>query len=205
MDFSFDSLNQGTIASSRIEIITIMDRSGSMDKLRHDIIGGYNGFMMEQRKLPGQARATLVQFNNDVETVYQGVPIQHLGNLTEATYIPIGSTSLFDAIGTTLTKQGARIKADGWTDKVLVNIATDGEENTSREFSQDAIRNMIRQYQDELKWTFLFQAANQDAFKTGIGFGISGATTRNFTANAAGVAEAYNTMNLYATTLRSSL
>jgi len=204
MNRIFDNLANNGIPN-KLEIITIMDRSGSMAGLRQDIIGGYNSFLMEQRTLPGQARATLVQFNNEVETLYQGVPIQHLGNLTQATYIPIGSTALYDAIGFALNAQGARIRAEGWADKVLVNIATDGEENTSREFSLEVVKAMIRRFQDEHGWTFLFQAANQDAFKTGAGFGISGATTRNFTASAAGVTEAYNTMSLYATNLRSGL
>ena len=41
----------------KVEIINILDRSGSMSGLRYDVIGGYNTFMADQRALPGQARA----------------------------------------------------------------------------------------------------------------------------------------------------
>jgi hypothetical protein len=188
----------------KVEIINILDRSGSMSGLRGDVIGGYNGFMTEQKTLPGQARATLVQFNSQIETLYEGVNIQHLGVLTQAAYVTEGSTSLSDAIGTTLARQGARIEREGWADKVIVNIFTDGEENTSREFTVAAAKALIKQYQDEKGWGILFQGAGIDAFKAADGFGISGATTRNVAASGAGVAEAYGTMSAYATSIRTS-
>lgn len=193
-----------TVREIRTEIITILDKSGSMWDIRQDTIGGYNGFMSAQRLVPGQARATLVQFNQDIETVYEGVNIAHLGALTIANYTPIGSTALLDAIGVTLTRQGQRIARDGWADKVLINVMTDGEENVSHEYKLDQIKLMVKEYENGRGWAFLFQGADIDAFKVGAGLGISGASTFNFAKTASGVAEAYSTMNTVATSLRTS-
>lgn len=187
-----------------VEIISILDKSGSMSGLRSDTIGGYNGFLMEQRTLPGHARATLVQFNTEIETVYEGVNIAHLGNLTQAHYVTLGGTALADAIGQTLVKQGERIARSGWADKVIVNIFTDGEENASREFTVEKAKALIKQYEDDKGWAILFQGAGIDAFKTAATFGISGASTRSVAASGAGVTEAYGNMSAYATSIRTS-
>lgn len=186
-----------------IEIINILDRSGSMAPLRLDVIGGYNRFIDEQKALPGQARVTLVQFNGKVDLVYRALPIEYVPPLTDASFIPMGSTALLDAIGTTLEQQGRRIAEQRWAEKVLVNISTDGEENVSTAYTLEQVKQMITHAQDQAGWVFLFQAANQDAFAAGHKYGISGATTYAFSANAAGVREVYGTMNSVATSLRT--
>jgi hypothetical protein len=186
-----------------VEIINILDRSGSMEKLRTDTIGGLNGYLMEQRTLPGHARATLILFNSEIETVYEGVNIAHLGNLTQAQYVTIGSTALADAIGMTFMKQGERIAREAWTDKVIVNIFTDGEENASRKFTVEGAKALIKLYEDDKGWAVLFQGAGIDAFKAAETFGISGANTRGVAASSAGVAEAYGNMSMYSTSIRT--
>lgn len=187
----------------KLELITIFDRSGSMESLAEDVVGGYNTLIKEQKALPGEVRVTLIQFNHAVDVLYQGVPIQYLAPLTPDSYKPSGSTALFDAIGQTLTAQGARIGGDCWADKVLVNIVTDGENNCSREFTLAQVRAMIEQKEKGAGWTILYQAAGLDAFAEGAQLGISGATTRGVTADAKGIAEAYGNISTFATTLRT--
>lgn len=188
-----------------LEIITILDKSGSMNELRNDIIGGYNNFLAEQKALPGNARITLIQFNNDVEEVYQGVPLNHIGMLTLGSYVTIGSTALYDAIGRTLAKQGARIGGESWADKVLLNIITDGGDNVSKEFTKAAALQAIAHKQNALGWSVLYQGAGPEAFAEGANLGISPLMTRQFQANAAGVAEAYGNLSAATTSLRAGL
>src|SRR4051794_8514176 len=57
------------------EVIVILDRSGSMASIRSDMEGGFDAFIAEQRKAPGQCQITLVQFDDVVEMVYEGYPI----------------------------------------------------------------------------------------------------------------------------------
>lgn len=174
----------------KVEIIVITDRSGSMDKIAKDVIGGYNRFLADQKTVPGEARITYTQFDTMYEVIYQGVALEHARDLDERTFQPRGGTALCDAIGRTLNDQGKRIKAEGWADRVIVCIITDGEENSSVEYSQERVKEMI-QHAEQHEWHFVFLAANQDAFKTAAAFGMSTVNTHNFTASAAGTAQAY--------------
>ena len=43
-------------------ITIILDRTGSMESIRDDTIGGFNAFLDEQKAQPGHATLTLVQW-----------------------------------------------------------------------------------------------------------------------------------------------
>ena len=59
----------------RRHLIVILDRSGSMNRVREDTEGGLNALLDEQRKTPGVTTVTLVQFDDEIETVYTGRPL----------------------------------------------------------------------------------------------------------------------------------
>jgi hypothetical protein len=187
----------------KTEIIAIQDRSGSMAPLHRDVVGGYNTFLAEQRAVPGEARITCVQFNDEVRTLYQALPLSEVKDMGAADYLPTGSTALLDAIGSTLTAQAERIAAEGWAELVIVHINTDGEENASHQYTLEQVKTMITHAQDKGGWVFLFQAANQDAFAAGGKYGISAATTSNFAATGAGLRGAYGAMSMSVTNLRN--
>jgi hypothetical protein len=187
----------------RVEIISILDRSGSMAHLRHDTISGYNGFLSEQRTVPGQARASLILFDDKVDALYEGVNVQHLGNLTTVHYETVGTTAVWDAIGTTLTRQGRRIAQEGWADKVIVSIVTDDDDNASREFSEEQARALIKQFKEEKGWIVRYDACGKKAALGGASLGIDPAHLRTYAGNAKGVAETYATMSAFATSIRT--
>lgn len=185
------------------EIICILDKSGSMAPLRHDVLGGFNSFLAEQKALPGEARITLVLFNGDTTDVFEAKRLADAADLTLAQYAPVGSTALLDAIGATLERHAKRIASENWAQQVIVNIITDGEENCSTVYKLDQVKTMITHAQDKAGWVFLFQAANQDAFLAGGQYGISGATTMNFVASGAGMRSAYGATSASVTSLRA--
>jgi uncharacterized protein YegL len=187
----------------KCEIICITDRSGSMASIKNDVIGGFNSFLADQKTVPGEARMTFAQFDNQYELVYQAKDLADAPSLTAETFTPRGATSLMDAIGLTMNAQGERIAKEKWADKVIVCIITDGGENSSREFTQPQIKTMIEHAQKN-EWSFIFLAANQDAFAVGAGYGISGATTANFTASAAGTAQAYASTSSMTRSIRTA-
>jgi len=174
----------------KVEIIDITDCSGSMGNLRIDVIGGFNTLLADQKEVPGEARLTHIQFDHEYLVKFVGKNILDVAPLTLETYVPRGSTALLDAIGRTLNEQGKRIASEKWADKVIVCIRTDGQENASREFTRDQIKTMIEHAQAH-GWTFIFSAANQDAFATGATLGISGAHTQNFAATGQGIGMSY--------------
>ena len=188
----------------KTEIIAITDRSGSMASIMNDVIGGYNTFLKEQKEQPGEARMTYTQFDSEYEVVYSGKPLSDAPPLTHATFVPRGSTALFDAIGRTLNEQGARIAAEKWAELVIVCIITDGGENASREFKSERIKEMTA-HAEANGWKFIFLAANQDAFAAARNIGISSQFVGGYAANAAGTQAAYSSTSATASVLRSGM
>jgi hypothetical protein len=185
------------------EILAIIDVSGSMASIADDAIGGYNTFLKEQQEVEGAARMTLALFDHEYQLLYAGRAIAEAEPLTTQTYVPRGSTALLDAIGRTLNEQGARIAAEGWAEKVIVCINTDGQENQSREFNAAVIKDLVTQREAE-GWSFVFLAANQDAFATAAFYGISAAHTQNFASSSEGTAQAYTSMSNTTRSLRTT-
>lgn len=176
----------------------IIDRSGSMQSIRSDAIGGFNAFLEEQQRHPDDALFTLVTFNGDYEVVHNAVPIACAQPLTKETYVPDGSTALYDAVGVTIDDIGKRLAAMREEDrpgKIIVAILTDGEENASHRYTREQIASMIRHQQEVYKWEFVFLAANQDAITAAASIAIHAKDTLSFVADGAGIHAAYNTLS----------
>jgi len=162
------------------DITLVIDRSGSMEPIRHDAEGGVNAFVAEQAKQPGEALLTLVQFDTEYEFIHRGVPVRQVQPYQLE---PRGSTALLDAVGRAILETGDRLAKMTEADRpglVVFVIVTDGEENSSKEFSKDKIKEMITHQQDAYHWQFTFLGANQDAFAEAGGLGINAAGVADF-------------------------
>jgi len=158
-----------------IEIICIWDRSGSMQSLASDAIGGFNSFLEKEKKNSPDSRLTLVLFHDYWEIVQDGAKITAVEPLNEKSYVPDRCTALYDAIGDTLNSVSQRLEKTTPEDrpsKVLVAIFTDGLENASVKYSSKQIQGMIKSQREISNWEFLFLAANQDAIASGERIGI---------------------------------
>src|SRR5919112_968795 len=82
-------------------ISVILDRTGSMESIRDDTIGGFNAFLKAQKTEPGEATLTLVQFDSQdpYEIVHRFRPLPEIPELTRETFVPRASTPLLDAMG----------------------------------------------------------------------------------------------------------
>lgn len=174
----------------KTEILVINDRSGSMDIVSNEVIGGYNAFLKDQQSVPGEAKITYTQFDNHYEVVYQGIDINDAPLLTPETYQPRGGTALLDALGRTLNTQGKRIKDEAWADCVIVCVTTDGFENASHEYTRPQIQEMVK-HAEANGWKFVFLFANQDAFEAAQSYGSSGAYAKGFVADSVGTQASY--------------
>ena len=186
------------------EIVCIIDKSGSMHSIKNDAIGGFNTFIGEQKKLEGKANVSLVLFNTEYSPVYYNKPLNDVEALNESTFKPAGGTALLDAIGRTLnelmTKEGSEIAPD----KYLVVILTDGEENSSREYTNEAIKKIIEDLRTKGNWEFVYLGANQDAFRVAGGMGISVSNSMNFIADSEDTKILYRKMSKMSASYRSS-
>jgi hypothetical protein len=187
------------------EILAIIDQSGSMGTLVADTIGGFNKFVETQKALPGDARLTLVLFDDRYQLQYTAANIHEVPELTRKEYHPEGWTALLDAIGTTLDEQGKRIQREAWADKVIVCITTDGEENKSRKYSRSRVQEMIRRAEQH-GWSFVYQGANVDSVAEARNLGINpfnvANLVENYSATGAGVRSSYATMSASVGNLR---
>lgn len=176
------------------DINILLDRSGSMEETKGDTIGGFNRFLRDQRDVVGEATLSLVQFDNVYEELAGAVPIGQARELTRETYLPRGSTALYDAICRMIDDTGKRLGAMAEGDrpsKVVFVIMTDGLENASRKHNSTDVSDRITKQRDTYKWEFVFIGANQDAIATGSKLGVPASHSMNYAASAAGTANAY--------------
>ena len=176
------------------EIVCIIDRSGSMEPVRSDAIGGFNAFLEAQQKLPGDAHLTLVLFDHEYDRVLDAVPLAAVQPFTAETYMPRGTTALLDAVGRTIDDVGDRLANTPEVvrpGKVLVCILTDGMENASRDYTRDRVKGMIEHQQQKYGWEFMFLAANQDAFGEAGAMGIASQDAASYVSDGPGTYAAY--------------
>ena len=150
------------------ELVFILDRSGSMGGLESDTIGGFNAMLEKQRKLDGECRITTVLFDNRYELLHDRIDIRAVSPMTEREYQVGGSTALLDAMGRTIQKMVNVQKSTAEeyrAENVMFVIITDGEENSSREYSAQKVKAMIEQ-EKKYGWEFIFLGANIDAVET---------------------------------------
>lgn len=181
-----------------VSINVVMDRSGSMQALTKDTIGGFNAFLKEQKEVPGEAVFSLAMFSDTYELVADCVPLADVQELNEKTYRTGGMTALLDAIGKTIDATGAKLaamKEEDRPSKVLFLIMTDGEENSSKEYVHAKVMEKINHQRDKYNWQFVFIGANQDAIQTGATLGVSAANSYNYAASAKGTDAVYASMS----------
>lgn len=179
---------------NKTDMTLILDKSGSMEIIRTDTIGGVNTFLKEQQATPGECDFSLVMFDTKYDFVYQGRPIKEVHGLSEKTYRPSGNTALLDAVGRSIHEAGNRLDKLAEADKpekVIMVIITDGQENSSREYTKDQIKKMIEHQEKQYSWTFLYLGANQDAFAEAGRMGIRAAAVSNWKSDKDGAGVMY--------------
>jgi len=187
------------------EIVFILDKSGSMQSIKTDAIGGFNQFITEQKEVVDDTTMSLVLFDSHYQKVYENIPLNEVNTLTEQEYRPSSMTALYDAIGMTIETISKRKKAE---DRVLCAILTDGEENRSTQYTKEAIFNMIEDCKNN-GWEFIFLAANQDAMKAAGAINISASNSMNFSADTGGMSQTYAVLSksskMYRASVQSSM
>jgi hypothetical protein len=176
-----------------------------MASIADDVVGGLNTFIDRQKQVEGEARFTLVQFDDQYELVHRNVPVQSVPPLTRATYVPRGSTALLDAIGRTIVDTGVRLAMLPEAERpeaVIFAVQTDGLENASREFARQQVVEMIRHQEEKYSWQFVFLAADQDAIAEGGRMGFAAGSALDYDKNREGIAAMYDVMSSKVTGVR---
>lgn len=157
------------------ELVFILDRSGSMDSLTEDTIGGFNSMIEKQKDVDGECLVSLVLFDDVSEVVYDRVPLKDIPVLTNKEYYARGCTALIDALGGAIHHIGnvhKYARKEDIPEKTMFIVTTDGLENASINYTADRVKAMIKRQREKDGWEFLFLGANIDAVETARKYGI---------------------------------
>jgi uncharacterized protein YegL len=174
----------------------LLDRSGSMESMRADVIGGFNNLLAQQQADGDDARITVVQFDSQdpQEVLLAGARLGKATPLTEASYVPRGGTPLLDATGriiATATSRERRRRVQGKRpESTTIITITDGEETQSTEFTRQQVAALVAD-REAAGWSFVFLGAGLDAYAEAGGIGVSAASTQAWAPSPAGARKAF--------------
>ena len=187
------------------EIVFILDRSGSMSGLESDTIGGFNSMIKKQQKEEGEAIVSTVLFDDETDVIHDRVSIGDVKKLTEEDYYVRGCTALLDAVGGAIHHIGnvhKYAKEEDRPAKTLFIITTDGLENSSRHYSFNDVKKLIKRQKEKYNWEFLFLGANIDAIEVAGNMGIGRDRAANYNYDEEGTALNYKVLEAAVTRVR---
>jgi hypothetical protein len=153
-------------STEQIDIIALLDESGSMSSMAQEPEEAINNFIQDQKKANEDGTFSLWTFNNKVTKIMDDESLKDIKPYKN--FRPGGMTALYDAIGNAITLKLTKKNKNN----VVCLIVTDGHENSSREFNSAQIKKMICDMETNYKWQFIFIGANQDAVISGGNIGV---------------------------------
>ena len=213
-------------------LVFVVDASGSMYPIAHDMEGAIEALLAKQKGLPGELTVDMVYFDapgfqpvsqpyytistNTVRGMVPGIVNRPVKDWYHETHTladpsdvqvhiePGGGTALLDALGRKIVSFGQALSAlpeDERPENVIFAIVTDGEENSSREYTWATVQKMIEHQTSKYGWNFTYLGANQDAISVGASLGIGAGSTLTWNTN--NVHAATQTMDSYIATSRA--
>lgn len=187
-----------------VELVVVADRSGSMRSIIGAATSGFKEYVNKQSQEPGNTYLTLYTFDDTVERVLDRANIKEqstqslVDSQTDNWFAPRGMTALYDAMGRAINEIGARLANTPEALRpgaVIVVGITDGQENSSREFDANRLKEMITRQQSKYNWQFVFIGTNQDAMMSARSIGISPESALYYSANAKGTEGSYEALS----------
>lgn len=146
-----------------INLVFVIDESGSMGGTENDVIGGFKKVVDEQKEIKeGTCTVSYFKFASKVEEVFIGKDVRQVEYL-DGKYKPGGMTALFDGVGTAIDKIGKwlnSMKESEKPEKTMVVIMTDGGENYSKEYSATKVKEMIKHQEEKYNWSFVYMGSD---------------------------------------------
>ena len=169
------------VGKSVVLVNFIQDRSGSMSSVWAETVNGFRTFVKDLKtKAEGvEYLFSLTTFDTLVETPYVATPIADVDEnlLADSQHGPRGCTALYDAVGTTIKNtQDNRHGAD----KIIVVIVTDGHENSSREWTKDALQKSVEACLVAGDWTFTYLGTQPETWDDAAAMGVSAGSVRSY-------------------------
>ena len=144
------------------EVLVLIDRSHSMKSIWGEVEGEYKGYIEKMQEKAPDERLTVAVFDTDYDVIVNRKKIKNAPD--ELGVGPRGMTALYDAVG--------KMLADSKAKKAMVVIITDGMENSSQEYSYDAVQSLIES-RKEIGWEFVFLSSDLQATQVGKNWGAT--------------------------------
>jgi hypothetical protein len=135
------------------EIGIALDRSESMYKMWGSAKQGMHSLVDKQRSIAPKSKLSLSLFSDRVIFEYRRQTMQSIYDVRLAN--PYGSTCLLDGLGYLIDAIAEPYDVYTIKPKVLIVLITDGNENSSRQYSLDRIQTMI-EYRRNQGWQFIY-------------------------------------------------
>lgn len=182
---------------THIELVLVIDKSGSMSGLESDTIGGFNAMISKQKKLDVGVNVTAVLFNDKQQLLYDRRSILGVQPMTDREYVTGGTTALLDAVGSTILRMERVEGIEAKGTKVIFVIITDGLENASTEFTREKVKRMISDRQEKAGWEFIYLGANIDAAEEAGAIGVDTKNAVTYSNTHTGVRANYDAVSAY--------
>ncbi|RLC98437.1 MAG: hypothetical protein DRI46_11300 [Chloroflexi bacterium] len=180
------------------KIIAVVDRSGSMGRIKEDAQGGLNEFINTQKESDSEALLTVVEFDSEYNVVYNDGDLKLFEGYTLK---PRGATALFDAIGRT----AANVRDTKVAGKKIFLIVTDGQENSSVEYRDSRQVKTIIEDMRKDDWEFIFIGADESSLEQARSLGMDMDTTFMFDKSGAGARDSYGAASAYTSNIRGGV
>ena len=180
------------------EIIFILDRSGSMQGLEKDTIGGFNSLIEKQKKIEGDTLISTVLFASESKVIYDRIDVKDVKPMTENNYITGGCIALIDAIGNAIhhiSNIHKYARKEDVPEHTLFVITTDGMENASKTYTYPKVKKLIENQKEKYGWEFMFLGANIDAVDVASHMGIGESRAVNFNCDSEGTELNYEVLS----------
>lgn len=163
---------------TKVLVNFIQDRSGSMGNVWGETLSGFKVFVENLKKESAiEYLFSLTVFDTLVEQPVKAKAIGEVDTAELAKHGPRGGTALYDAVGamieqTDKDRQGA--------EKIICVIVTDGEENSSREWTKERLNQAIDEKLKAGDWTFTYLGTQPETWNDAEAIGVSRGATAGY-------------------------
>ena len=162
----------------KAHISIVLDRSGSMEAARFDVVDAINSYLTHIKgDTVVASRLSVVTFNSQgIDTIRDRVPVDRCEDLALEEYEPQGGTPLLDAVSYSV---GILDCLSGKSERRIMAILTDGLENGSRGTTRAGLKLLLQRKQAD-GWLMLYLGTGHDSVTQAGQIGIAPWHTADF-------------------------
>lgn len=155
----------------KTDINIILDRSGSMESLKSEVVNELNKFIAKNKETKESARVSVYQFDTECETIIADTNLESVREFNSNDFTPRGMTALYDAGCKYIDEIGKKLSDMTEEDRpkqIIVVFITDGLENASKEFTLHQFQKRLEHQRKKYKWQIVFIGSNEEGLKESI-------------------------------------